>query len=104
MNSRAAKFFYRAVLDRACARLAEATGIDDLDDDAIPALMSAASSDPDGFRLLFRYAARRGSSRTCRRSTTQRYLRELSPGRKADVIEVSDENAFIVRLVATCRA
>lgn len=49
---------YRAVLDRACARLAEATGADDFDDDAIPALLRAAAADPDGFRLLFRYAAR----------------------------------------------
>jgi AcrR family transcriptional regulator len=49
---------YRAVLDRACTRLAEATGADDFDDDAIPALLRAAAADPDGFRLLFRYAAR----------------------------------------------
>lgn len=49
---------YRAVLDRACARLAEATGTDDFDDNAIPALVRAAAADPDGFRLLFRYAAR----------------------------------------------
>ncbi|WP_246645878.1 TetR/AcrR family transcriptional regulator [Nonomuraea ceibae] len=49
---------YRAVLDRACARLAEATGGDDYDDDAIPALLRAAGADPDGFRLLFRHAAR----------------------------------------------
>ncbi|TMR19321.1 TetR/AcrR family transcriptional regulator [Nonomuraea turkmeniaca] len=49
---------YRAVLDRACTRLAEATGADNFDDDAIPALLRAAAADPDGFRLLFRYAAR----------------------------------------------
>ncbi|MFG1708000.1 TetR/AcrR family transcriptional regulator [Nonomuraea sp. M3C6] len=49
---------YRAVLDTACARLAEATGTDDFDDNAIPALTRAAAADPDGFRLLFRYAAR----------------------------------------------
>ncbi|GAA4592337.1 hypothetical protein GCM10023194_53910 [Planotetraspora phitsanulokensis] len=49
---------YRAVLDRACTRLAEATGADDFDDDSIPALVRAAAADPDGFRLLFRYAAR----------------------------------------------
>lgn len=48
---------YRAVLDRACTRLGEATGTDDFDDDAIPALLRAAAADPDGFRLLFRYAA-----------------------------------------------
>ncbi|MFF4621550.1 TetR/AcrR family transcriptional regulator [Nonomuraea jabiensis] len=49
---------YRAVLDRACVRLTEATGADDFDDNAIPALLRAAAADPDGFRLLFRYAAR----------------------------------------------
>ncbi|MGW3347126.1 TetR/AcrR family transcriptional regulator [Nonomuraea rubra] len=49
---------YRAVLDRACARLAEATGADDYDESAIPALLRAATADPDGFRLLFRHAAR----------------------------------------------
>ncbi|MEV0169107.1 TetR/AcrR family transcriptional regulator [Nonomuraea fuscirosea] len=49
---------YRAVLDRACVRLAEATGADDFGDDAIPALLRAAAADLDGFRLLFRYAAR----------------------------------------------
>ncbi|WP_433348647.1 TetR/AcrR family transcriptional regulator [Microtetraspora malaysiensis] len=49
---------YRAVLDRACTRLAEAVGTDDFDGDAIPALLRAAAADPDGFKLLFRYAAR----------------------------------------------
>ncbi|NUW39491.1 TetR/AcrR family transcriptional regulator [Nonomuraea rhodomycinica] len=49
---------YRAVLDRACVRLEEATGADDFDDSAIPALLRAAAADPDGFRLLFRHAAR----------------------------------------------
>ncbi|MDQ0947348.1 AcrR family transcriptional regulator [Streptomyces phaeochromogenes] len=49
---------YRAALDRACARLAEAVGSDNFDDESIPALLRAASADPDGFRLLFRHAAR----------------------------------------------
>ncbi|MEO3861003.1 helix-turn-helix domain-containing protein [Acrocarpospora sp. B8E8] len=49
---------YRAVLDRACLRLAEATGLDDYDDTALPALLRAATADPDGFRLLFHHAAR----------------------------------------------
>jgi AcrR family transcriptional regulator len=49
---------YRAVLDRACMRLAEATGADDFDENSIPALVRAAAADQDGFRLLFRYAAR----------------------------------------------
>ncbi|MFI7707475.1 TetR/AcrR family transcriptional regulator [Nonomuraea sp. NPDC049480] len=51
---------YRAALDRACLRLAEATGtgVDDYDANTIPALLRAAAADSDGFRLLFRYAAR----------------------------------------------
>ena len=49
---------YRAVLDRLCIRLAETVGADDFDDNAIPSLVRAAAQDPDGFRLLFRYAAR----------------------------------------------
>lgn len=49
---------YRAVLDLASTRLAETVGTDDLDDQAIPALLSAAAADPDAFRLLFRFAAR----------------------------------------------
>ncbi|WP_052809815.1 TetR/AcrR family transcriptional regulator [Streptomonospora alba] len=49
---------YRAVLDRACERLAERVGVDDFGDEAIPALLRAAAADPDGFRLLFHHAAR----------------------------------------------
>ncbi|HEY0448736.1 TetR/AcrR family transcriptional regulator [Actinophytocola sp.] len=49
---------YRAVLDRASARLVETVGADDFDENSIAALVRAAAADPDGFRLLFRYAAR----------------------------------------------
>jgi AcrR family transcriptional regulator len=49
---------YRAVLDRACARLTDAVGVDDYDENTLGALVRAAAADPDGFRLLFRYAAR----------------------------------------------
>lgn len=49
---------YRAVLDRVCAKLDASVGTDDHDDESIPTLMRAAAADPDGFRLLFRYAAR----------------------------------------------
>jgi AcrR family transcriptional regulator len=49
---------YRAVLDRACRHLDETVGTGDYGDDAVPALLGAAAADPDGFRLLFRYAAR----------------------------------------------
>ena len=49
---------YRAVLDRACARLAESVGTDDYDEGSIAMLIRAAAADPDGFRLLFRHAVR----------------------------------------------
>ena len=49
---------YRAVLDRACSRLAETVGTDHFDESAIPALIRGAAQEPDGFRLLFRHAAR----------------------------------------------
>jgi AcrR family transcriptional regulator len=49
---------YRAVLERARNRLAGTVGTDDYDERTIPALLQAAADDPDGFRLLFRHAAR----------------------------------------------
>ncbi|OZM70775.1 TetR family transcriptional regulator [Amycolatopsis antarctica] len=49
---------YRAVLDRACTRLAATVGDDDFDEDTIQKMLNAAADDPDGFRLLFHYAAR----------------------------------------------
>jgi AcrR family transcriptional regulator len=49
---------YRAVLDRARIRLADIVGTDDYDEGTIPLLLRAAAADPDGFRLLFRHAAR----------------------------------------------
>ena len=49
---------YRAVLERACIGLAAKVGSDNFTEATIPALIAAAAEDPDGFRLLFRYAAR----------------------------------------------
>ena len=49
---------YRAVLERACLQLASTVGTENYSDDTIPTLLRAAGADPDGFRLLFRYAAR----------------------------------------------
>jgi AcrR family transcriptional regulator len=49
---------YRAVLDRACTRLAETVGTGNYGEDAIDTLVRAAAADPDAFRLLFRHAAR----------------------------------------------
>ncbi|GLZ28556.1 hypothetical protein Lesp02_07460 [Lentzea sp. NBRC 105346] len=48
---------YRAVLAQAMARL-DATIGEDFDENSIPALVRGAAADPDGFRLLFRHAAR----------------------------------------------
>jgi AcrR family transcriptional regulator len=45
---------YRAVLDRARNRF----GDQNHDDSDLPAVLRAAAADPDGFRLLFRHAAR----------------------------------------------
>jgi AcrR family transcriptional regulator len=49
---------YRAVLDRACERLARTVGTGDFTAGSIDALVGAAAEDPDGFRLLFHHAAR----------------------------------------------
>jgi AcrR family transcriptional regulator len=49
---------YRAFLDRAVARLTAAVGTRDFTYASIDALLGAAATDPDGFRLLFHHAAR----------------------------------------------
>ncbi len=49
---------YRAVLDRACTRLADAVGTANFTAASIDALVGTAAADPDGFRLLFHHAAR----------------------------------------------
>lgn len=49
---------YRAVLHRARTRLAATVGTGRYGLDTIATLLRAAIDDPDGFRLLFRYAAR----------------------------------------------
>lgn len=49
---------YRAVLERARTRLGDRIDVDNYDEETIPMLLRAAAADPDGFRLLFRHAAR----------------------------------------------
>jgi AcrR family transcriptional regulator len=49
---------YRAVLDRACARLAVVVGEGQYTPASVDALVEAAAEDPAGFRLLFHHAAR----------------------------------------------
>jgi hypothetical protein len=46
------------MLDRAIARLTAAVGTRDYTYASIDALLAAAATDPDGFRLLFHHAAR----------------------------------------------
>jgi AcrR family transcriptional regulator len=79
---------YRAVLDRARARLAAAVGVRDFTDASIDALLGAAASDPDGFRLLFHHAARepqfRGEMdrfRAAMVATAHRQLAQVIPDR-----------------------
>ncbi|XVV06017.1 TetR/AcrR family transcriptional regulator [Actinosynnema sp. CA-248983] len=77
---------YRAVLDRACTRLADTVGTDDFDGTSLPALIRAAAADPDGFRLLFRHAAREpefrdviDTIRTASTEVTNRHLADTIP-------------------------
>ncbi len=49
---------YRAVLDRSMKHLATRVGEDQFTGESLGALLRAAAADPDGFRLLFRHAAR----------------------------------------------
>jgi AcrR family transcriptional regulator len=49
---------YRAVLDRAMARLAATVGVENFSEQTIDRLLVAAGQEPDGFRLLFQHAAR----------------------------------------------
>jgi AcrR family transcriptional regulator len=76
---------YRAVLRSATDRLRDAVGSDDFDDASLPALVRAAAADPDGFRLLFRHAAREpefrdvvDSLRASATETTDRHLAEIT--------------------------
>jgi AcrR family transcriptional regulator len=49
---------YRAVLDRVCNRLLAACGDHGFTDEAVDGLVTVASEDPEGFRLVFQHAAR----------------------------------------------
>ncbi|MGH3675873.1 MAG: TetR/AcrR family transcriptional regulator [Mycobacterium sp.] len=71
---------YRAVLDRACARLADTVGIDDFHEGTIALLLRAAAADPDGFRLLFRHAAREPE------------FRDVTDGIRSAAIEIAQSN------------
>jgi AcrR family transcriptional regulator len=91
---------YRAVLDRACTRLADTVGTDTYDEGSIPALLRAAAANPDGFRLLFRHAAREPEFRdvidTIRTDSTDIAARHL-----ADAIPDGPWRTWAARLVPT---
>jgi AcrR family transcriptional regulator len=74
---------YRAVLERVCTRMSARVGLGDYGEDAIPNLVRAAGEDPDGFRLLFRHAARepefRDLTEVVRAAAYDTALRELHP-------------------------
>jgi len=77
---------YRAVLDHACGRLAEAVGVDEFTGASMDALLDAAAADPDGFRLLFQHAAREPEFRADvdrlragSEEIARRYLAEMIP-------------------------
>ncbi|HZE37222.1 MAG TPA: TetR/AcrR family transcriptional regulator [Stackebrandtia sp.] len=52
------KDLYHSVLDRAGDRISAHIDTTDYGPATLPALLAAATADPDGFKLLFRYAAR----------------------------------------------
>lgn len=91
---------YRAVLDRACTRLTDAVGTDGYDDSSISTLLRAAAGDPEGFRLLFRHAAREPEFRdvvdALRSASTDIAHRHL-----ADLIPDSPWQDWAARLVPT---
>jgi AcrR family transcriptional regulator len=78
---------YRAALDDTRASVRSATGgADQLGEDSFGALVAVAREDPDGFRLLFRHAAREPEFRAYAEefqdraaAVAEQYLRELVP-------------------------
>lgn len=91
---------YRAVLQRACARLEASVGSGDYDEGSVPALLNAAAADPDGFRLLFRHAAREPEFRdvvdSLRAAST-----EVARAHLAEVIPEGPWRGWAVELVPT---
>lgn len=91
---------YRAVLDRACTRLADTVGTDTYDDDSITALLRAAAADPDGFRLLFRHATREPEFRDVIDSIRSRST-DIAARHLADAIPAGPWQDWAARLVPT---
>jgi len=82
---------YRAVLDRAVARLAAAVGTRDFTDASIDALLGAAAEDPDGFRLLFHHAAREPEFR----QEMDRFRRGMVATARRELARVISDRAWV---------
>lgn len=91
---------YRAVLDRTQTRLAQHVGTENYDDASIPALLEAAADDPDGFRLLFRHAAREPEFRDVV-DTGRTMSVEITDRQLAQTIPDTGWRAWAARLLPT---
>jgi AcrR family transcriptional regulator len=78
---------YRAALDRVGARLTAAVGTRDYTLASVDALIGAAADDPDGFRLLFRHAAREPEFR---QETDQRHATSVAVAQRELAKEIPD--------------
>jgi AcrR family transcriptional regulator len=82
---------YRAVLDRAIGRLTIAVGTRDYTYASIDALLAAAAEDPDGFRLLFHYAAREPEFR----QQMDRFQRGMVATARRELAKVIGDRAWV---------
>jgi AcrR family transcriptional regulator len=82
---------YRAVLDRAIARLTTAVGTRDYTYASIDALLAAAAEDPDGFRLLFHHAAREPEFR----QQMDRFQRGMVATARRELARVIGDRAWV---------
>ena len=82
---------YRAVLDRAIARLTAAVGTRDYTYASIDALLQAAAQDPDGFRLLFHHAAREPEFR----SQMDRFQRGMVATARRELARIIPDRAWV---------
>ena len=82
---------YRAVLDRAIARLTTAVGTRDFTYASIDALLGAAAEDPDAFRLLFHHAAREPEFR----QQMDRFQRGMVATARRELARVIGDRAWV---------
>jgi AcrR family transcriptional regulator len=82
---------YRAVMDRAIARLTTAVGTRDYTYASIDALLAAAAEDPDGFRLLFHHAAREPEFR----QQMDRFQRGMVATARRELARVIGDRAWV---------